>query len=61
MQPLRHGYTNDTRGDGTVVVKRYAGPGDAGARWLFTFRTGSVLNRYSVDQAETLRKRVSTS
>lgn len=31
MQPLRHGYTNDTRGDGRVVVKRYAGP-DALAR-----------------------------
>lgn len=27
MQPLRHGYTNETRGDGRVVVKRYAGPG----------------------------------
>jgi aminoglycoside phosphotransferase (APT) family kinase protein len=26
MRPLRHGYTNDTRGDGTVVVKRYSGP-----------------------------------
>lgn len=26
MQPLRHGYTNDTRGDGRVVVKRYTGP-----------------------------------
>jgi aminoglycoside phosphotransferase (APT) family kinase protein len=32
MQPLRHGYTNDTRGDGTVVVKRFTGP-DAPARW----------------------------
>lgn len=32
MQPLRHGYTNDTRGDGTVVVKRFAGP-DAPVRW----------------------------
>jgi tRNA A-37 threonylcarbamoyl transferase component Bud32 len=26
MDALRHGYTNDTRGDGTVVVKRYQGP-----------------------------------
>src|SRR6266540_3608671 len=26
MQPLRHSYTNDTRGDGRVVVKRYEGP-----------------------------------
>jgi hypothetical protein len=32
MQPLRHGYTNDTRGDGSVVVKRFTGP-DAPARW----------------------------
>lgn len=31
MQPLRHSYTNDTRGDGKVVVKRYNGP-DAVAR-----------------------------
>jgi aminoglycoside phosphotransferase len=31
MQPLRHSYTNDTRGDGRVVVKRYEGP-DAVAR-----------------------------
>ncbi len=33
MQPLRHGYTNDTRGDGAVVVKRFTGP-DAPARWV---------------------------
>jgi aminoglycoside phosphotransferase len=26
VQPLRHSYTNDTRGNGTVVVKRYEGP-----------------------------------
>ncbi|WP_331742339.1 phosphotransferase [Kitasatospora sp. NBC_00039] len=26
MQPMRHGYTNDTAGDGEVVVKRYRGP-----------------------------------
>jgi aminoglycoside phosphotransferase (APT) family kinase protein len=26
MHPLRHSYTNDTRGDGCVVVKRYEGP-----------------------------------
>jgi Ser/Thr protein kinase RdoA (MazF antagonist) len=32
VQPLRHGYTNDTRTDGVVVLKRYAGPGDARAR-----------------------------
>jgi tRNA A-37 threonylcarbamoyl transferase component Bud32 len=32
MQPLKHGYTNDTRGDGSVVIKRFAGP-DAAARW----------------------------
>jgi aminoglycoside phosphotransferase len=32
MQPLRHGYTNDTRGDGSVVVKRFTGP-DASVRW----------------------------
>lgn len=31
MEPLRHGYTNNTRGDGTAVVKRYLGP-DASAR-----------------------------
>jgi aminoglycoside phosphotransferase (APT) family kinase protein len=31
MQPLRHGYTNDTRGDGRVVMKRYEGP-DRSAR-----------------------------
>lgn len=28
---MRHGYTNDTSGDGTTVVKRYLGP-DAAAR-----------------------------
>jgi aminoglycoside phosphotransferase (APT) family kinase protein len=27
MQPLRHGYTNRTLGDGETVVKRYQGPG----------------------------------
>ncbi|AGZ42829.1 phosphotransferase [Actinoplanes friuliensis] len=32
MRPLRHGYTNDTRGDGSVVIKRYTGP-DAPRRW----------------------------
>jgi hypothetical protein len=26
MEPLSHGYTNDTTGNGVVVVKRYAGP-----------------------------------
>jgi tRNA A-37 threonylcarbamoyl transferase component Bud32 len=26
MQPLRHGYTNDTVGDGAIVRKRYRGP-----------------------------------
>jgi aminoglycoside phosphotransferase len=26
LRPLPHGYTNDTRGDGRVVVKRYEGP-----------------------------------
>jgi Ser/Thr protein kinase RdoA (MazF antagonist) len=26
VQPLRHGYTNDTRGNGVVVVKHYTGP-----------------------------------
>jgi tRNA A-37 threonylcarbamoyl transferase component Bud32 len=26
MRPLRHGYTNDTQGDGIEVVKRYEGP-----------------------------------
>ena len=26
MQPLAHGYTNDTRSDGSTVVKRYQGP-----------------------------------
>lgn len=31
MERLPHGYTNDTRGDGTVVVKRYQGP-DAAER-----------------------------
>lgn len=32
MRPLRHGYTNDTRGDGTVVVKRYQGGRDDALR-----------------------------
>jgi Ser/Thr protein kinase RdoA (MazF antagonist) len=27
VHPLRHGYTNDTHGDGSVVIKRYTGPG----------------------------------
>ncbi|MFJ2193553.1 phosphotransferase family protein [Kitasatospora sp. NPDC087861] len=27
MHPMRHGYTNHTTGDGSVVVKRYHGPG----------------------------------
>jgi aminoglycoside phosphotransferase (APT) family kinase protein len=31
MQPLQHSYTNDTRGDGRMVVKRYEGP-DAAVR-----------------------------
>ncbi|GAA1694841.1 hypothetical protein GCM10009830_48340 [Glycomyces endophyticus] len=31
MEPLRHGYTNRTVGDGRTVVKRYDGP-DAAAR-----------------------------
>ncbi|MBO0809321.1 MAG: phosphotransferase, partial [Actinobacteria bacterium] len=31
MEPLRHGYTNRTLGDGATVVKRYQGP-DARAR-----------------------------
>jgi aminoglycoside phosphotransferase len=31
VEPLRHSYTNDTRGDGVVVVKRYQGP-DAARR-----------------------------
>lgn len=31
MQPLQHSYTNDTRGDGRIVVKRYEGP-DAAVR-----------------------------
>lgn len=26
---MRHGYTNDTRGDGAVVIKRYVGPAAA--------------------------------
>lgn len=26
MQPLPHGYTHDTRTDGSTVVKRYQGP-----------------------------------
>ncbi|MFI6073633.1 phosphotransferase family protein [Actinoplanes sp. NPDC051343] len=26
MEPMRHGYSHDTRGDGVTVVKRYAGP-----------------------------------
>src|SRR5690349_4528183 len=46
MQPLRHGYTNETRGDGRVVVKRYAGP-DAGVRRdrerLMLVRLGGLL------------------
>ena len=31
MRPLPHGYTNETLGDATTVVKRYAGP-DAATR-----------------------------
>src|SRR5690349_20560536 len=31
MRALPHGYTNDTRGDGHMVVKRYKGP-DAAVR-----------------------------
>jgi hypothetical protein len=27
---MRHGYTNDTRGDGAVVIKQYVGPAAAG-------------------------------
>lgn len=46
MQPLRHSYTNDTRGDGHVVVKRYEGP-DAVARRdrerLMLARLGGLL------------------
>jgi Phosphotransferase enzyme family len=30
MHPLPHGYTNDTRSDGTFVVKTYVGAGAAG-------------------------------
>ncbi|MGK5681561.1 phosphotransferase family protein [Actinoplanes sp. URMC 104] len=32
MRPLRHGYTNDTRGDGSVVLKRYRGGHDQALR-----------------------------
>jgi aminoglycoside phosphotransferase len=32
VQPLAHGYTNDTRGDGTTVSKRYQGPHATAAR-----------------------------
>ncbi|MDY7089997.1 MAG: phosphotransferase [Actinomycetota bacterium] len=32
MRPLRHGYTNDTRGDGAVVVKRFQGGIDEALR-----------------------------
>jgi len=30
--PLNHGYTNDTRGDGSIVLKRYRGPDRAARR-----------------------------
>ena len=30
MEPLPHGYTNVTTGDGSVVTKRYLGPDAAG-------------------------------
>lgn len=32
VQPMRHSYTNDIRGDGSVVVKRYEGPDSATRR-----------------------------
>ena len=32
MRPLRHGYTNDTQGDGVMVVKRYQGGYDEALR-----------------------------
>lgn len=41
MQPLPHGYTNDTQGDGAVVVKQYQGP-DAAERRL---REYAILER----------------
>lgn len=41
MHPLRHGYTNHTSGDGTVVVKTYQGP-DASARFA---REREMLHR----------------
>lgn len=34
MQPSPHGYTNDTTGDGVVVVKRYTGPDSEARREL---------------------------
>jgi aminoglycoside phosphotransferase (APT) family kinase protein len=41
VQPLRHSYTNDVRGNGTVVVKRYTGP-DAAVRHA---RERNILER----------------
>lgn len=41
VHPLRHGYTNHTSGDGTVVVKTYQGP-DASARFA---REREMLHR----------------
>ncbi|HEX6686951.1 MAG TPA: phosphotransferase [Candidatus Limnocylindrales bacterium] len=43
MRRLSHGYTNDTRGDGAAVVKRYQGPDWAARR----MREHAVLDRLS--------------
>jgi tRNA A-37 threonylcarbamoyl transferase component Bud32 len=42
MRRLAHGYTNDTQGDGSVVVKAYHGPGADERRE----REGSILSRF---------------
>ena len=46
MRTLPHGYTNDTRSDGAVVVKRYVGPDEA-RRWAterdFLLRLAGLL------------------
>lgn len=48
MQPLPHGYTNDTTGDGKVVVKRYAGPDAEVRRELESAVLGRLQGRLPV-------------
>ena len=48
MQPLQHGYTNDTCGDGRVVVKRYEGPDAAVRRSRERATLGRLQGRLTV-------------